>query len=353
MKRILLLFILLAKIVDLSAQYRKEPYLLCTSNHETMKVVFQTYQPNVYLVSYGLTTRYEIGSAQISQLKQGKHENVFEYTFKYLKPNSKYYYRISNKNVNNEYVSSFQSGKKTSDGKVYFLVSGNSFSKGRQLDSLESSIDKFISINRKFNSILLHTGNMVRKGHKDKGWDLLFRNQKEKGYKKLPLIATFGEKEKNKQLFRKYLRYSYASKDDCYYALTCGNLRLVVLDQFTSIAEDSEQYSWLEKELASNPTFKKVILIHSISINSIRNKAPFISLFEKYSVKLVFCNKIIEGNSYFQQNSVHYFSSENSLGLKRKPEPRNTFLAVKYEGNNISIERLDTNLEVTESSSIQ
>jgi len=352
MKRILLLLIAISILGNLFAQYRKQPYLLYTNNYETMKVVFQTHQPQVYLVSYGLTEKYEIGSAQISQLKDGKNENVFQYTFKYLKPLAKYYFRISDKNGNNVYKSSFFSGKKMNDKKVYFLVTGNSFSKRNYTDSIETAIIKFVNKEKKFNSILLHTGNIVRKGTKENGWKRLFDNElNEKSEERsnlLPIIATIGSNETNKPLFRKYFRYAYTSKTNCFYSCIHGNLKFIVLDQFTGFEDDSEQLSWLKNELVSDQKFNKVVLIHSISAESNKDRTQLHALFEEYNVKLVFCNQTLQGETYKQVKNIHYFSSENKFELRRKSRVRNSFLAVKYEGNNVSVSRLDKNLKVIE-----
>ncbi len=169
----------------------------------------------------------------------------------------------------------------------------------------------------------------------------------------LPVVATIGSNDKNKQLLRKYLRYSYPSLNDCYFSLTYGNVKFLVLDYFASIEKDSEQHEWLEKELESDQALEKVILIHSISDESSEDRNQLNSLFEKHDVKLVFCNNLANGDSRKKLDGVQYFSSEGTQALKKRSMPRKTFLAVKYEGNNILVQRLDKNLEILESFNIQ
>jgi len=89
MKRTTAILALIIISISSFAQLTKQPYLIYLGNYSTMKVMFQAENPQVYIVSYGQTKKYEIGGAKISQQRKGEDENIFSYTFKYLKPNTK------------------------------------------------------------------------------------------------------------------------------------------------------------------------------------------------------------------------------------------------------------------------
>ncbi len=340
-------------------QLVKEPYLIYTGNNETMKIMFQAEKPQVYLVSYGQTQQYEIGSAQISQLKKGKNENVFAYTFKYLKPNTKYYYRVTDKHKQNEYTGYFYSAKKPSDKKVYFTVVGATLS-NQINEQLAKSITEFSEKEKKFRSIVLHTGNLVKIGNSEKSWSEVFFNRNDTNTRKLyantSIIATKGKNEqekclfsKNKQLFLKYFQYPYVSTNNAYFSVKQGYVKFIVLDQFADLETNSTQFNWLSKELESDFLFQKVILIHSIK--KLRNTA-LNTLLEKNNVKLVFTGDA-NGYAHYKMGNIHYFSTgngnflneKNNLTAILKTVKESSFISVKYEGSDISITVFDMNLK--------
>ena len=366
MKRILIFIAVSVISIGSFAQLIKEPYLIYTGNNETMKVMFQAEKPQVYIVSYGQTKEYEIGSAQISQQKKGKNENIFTYTFKFLKSNSKYYYRISDKHKNEIYTGYFNSGKQATDKKVYFSVIGNAFLNEWENDSVSKAFVKFKEKKSKFNSIVLHTGNLVKKGYSEESWNNDFFNKEDFNKRKLhgniPILSTLGSNEakkslfsENKLLFRKYFQYPFASNKDCYYTVKYGNVKFVVLDQFADLDKNSEQFQWLNKELKSDSVFRKIVLMHSFGKH--KNAASIFSLnslFEMNKVKLVFTGNA-NGYSHIKIGDTHYFSTGGKSFAKSKKYreietikllEENSFITVKYEGDNISIVVFNSNLEI-------
>ncbi|HAF30550.1 MAG TPA: hypothetical protein DCG75_16020 [Bacteroidales bacterium] len=366
MKRILTFIIASCISIASLAQLTKEPYLIYTGNFETMKVMFQAKEPQVYIVSYGFTENYEIGSAQVSQLNKGKNENIFAYTFNFLKPNTKYNYRITDKHKLESYSGHFLTGKQTSDKKVYFLVKGSDFSDGNTNDSLYKALINFKNQEARYSSIILHTGNLVRKGSCEKSWNNDFflnnnRNVREL-YANTALLSTMGYNDakkslfsENKKLYRKYLYYPYESKKDCYYSAKFGNVKFIVLDQFADLNENSEQFNWLTKELESDSLFRKIVLMHSLigRDNSKINELLF-SLFETNNVKAVFTGNV-EGYAHLKIGKIHCFSvggksftnKKSNLEIETiKSVQESSFIAVKFEGDDLSISVFNADMEV-------
>lgn len=349
------------------AQLTKEPYLIYTGNYSTMKVMFQAEKPQIYIVSYGQTKEYEIGGAKISQQRKGEDENIFSYTFKYLKPNTKYYYKVSDKHHNNEYSSYFYSAKEPTDKKVYFTVVGNtSLNKTEGINGgVSKAILDFNNKAKKNYPFILHTGNFVEKGNSEKKWYSVLNNEDNKNVKKLlanlPIFVTKGKNEakkwllsKDKQLFRKYLKYKYLS-NSCYYTFKYGHVKFIVLDQFADFSLDSEQFNWLRKELKNDKSNPKVILMHSaLSKNKSIDVFELNALFTKNNVKVVFTSDA-KGYLHSKIENVHYFSlgrkdvpttKQNKKINKIKSINGNFFITVKYEGSNISISVLNTDLQI-------
>lgn len=355
------------------AQFTKEPYLIYTGNFETMKIMFQTKEPQVFIVSYGHTENYEIGSAQISQFNKGKNENIFSYTFNFLKPNTKYYYRITDKHKQVNYTGHFFSGKHPTDKKVYFLVIGSAISDKNTTDELYKALIKFKNKEDKYSSLILHTGNLVKKGQYEKSWNNdLFENDNRSVrdiYANTVLLSTIGFKDvkgrlfsENKGLYRKYLRYPYDSKKDCYYAVKFGNVKFIVLDQFADLNENSEQLNWLNHELESDSLFRKIVLMHTLvlSNDSKINKSLY-TLFEKNNVKALFTGNA-DGYSHIQIGNIHCFSTGEKNFSYSKQNPaietlklvkEHSIIAVSYEGEHLSITVFNADLEIIDTYSIE
>ncbi len=344
MKTLFIWALTIITFVNLHAQFKKQPYLLYTNRYQNMKVVFQTYKPGVYIVSYGLSEQYEIGAAQISQLKKGENENIFQYTFKYLQPNSKYFFRITDKSSKVSFYGNFKSAPKNNNDELSFLVTGNTFLNKK----ISKSTYQFIENKEQFNTFLLHTGNMVNNSESEKGWQKIF-SKKSKEKLKLPVIASIGRKETNKALFKKYFRYNYPSVENCYYSCYYGKIKFIVLDKSAELIENSKQYKWLQKELSSDYGFERIVLINSLSSSNKASLSELNQFLESMKVRIVFCNEMVQGASYKQIGRVHYFTTEYYSKAKNKPNPEPTFLAVKYLGQDIFIDRINQKLKVIES----
>ncbi|MBN1252312.1 MAG: hypothetical protein JXR51_01445 [Bacteroidales bacterium] len=335
------------------AQIVKIPYLIYTGNPETMKIMFQTESPQIYNISYGFTEEYEIGVAKISQQKKGENENIFEYNFKYLKPNSKYFYKISNKTE--EYKGYFYSAKEKKDRKVYFLVSGNNFSTNNK-ESAKTSVKKFIVENPKYNSVFLHTGNILKDENNEKCWNKLLSkkgNLLDKNiFSNIPIILAKSEKKTSKpDLFRKYLKYNFTSENTDYYTINYGFIKFIVLDNSVDLNQNSVQYKWLKNELTADFITPKIILINSLkkTKKSEINLDSLNLLFEKNNVKLVLSQNT---DTNFNKNlgNVHYLSTKNlNLNNKKRTELKNKgnfFFAISYEGSEINIKILSYTLDL-------
>jgi len=367
MRKAITLFTFFVIYITSFAQLTKAPYLIYTGNLETMKVMFQAEKPQVYFVYYGQTKEYEIGGAKISQQKKGKNENIFTYTFKYLKPNTKYYYKVSDKHHKEQYFGSFYSAKAPTDKKVYFSVVGNtSLNKTKGInDSLFKAILNFNKKAKKSSFLTLHTGNFIKKGNSEKSWySVLFKNKSVCTFlANMPIILTKGVDEakkctfaKDKKLFRKYFKYKYHSDNACYYSFKYGHIKFIVLDQFVDFSLGSEQFKWLKKELKTDISNPKVILMHSIfttkkSISVFDKLNP---LFEKHNVKIVFTS---DANGYLHSKigKLNYFSlGRKDFSTKKqnnkiqiiKSLKGDFFINVKYESVNIIITILDKNLKI-------
>ena len=360
MKKITIFITFTIITISSFAQLTKKPYLIFTNDIKTMKVVFQAKKPQVYIVNYGQTKEYEIGGAKVSQQKKGKNENIFSYTFKYLKPNTKYYYKITDKHHKEQYFGSFYSAKQESDKKVYFSVMGNN----NGINDLSKAIFNFNKTAKKPSAFVLHTGNFIKKGNNEKCWQNTLSNNNTVNslLANIPIILTKGKNEakkclfaKDKQLFKKYLQYKYQSEKGSYYTFMQGNITFIVLDQSSDLSLNSEQYNWLKNNLTSNKKTPKVILMHTFLTQNKSANTKLNELFEKNNVKIVFTSDA-KGYLHSKIGNVNYFSLGKKNNLKQKNEKikiiksleGNYFINVKYETNNVLISVLNLNLNVVD-----
>jgi len=359
MKKIAIFIILTIITISSFAQLTKKPYLIFTDDAKTMKVVFQAEKPQIYIVNYGQTKKYEIGGAKISQQKKGKNENIFSYTFKYLKPNTKYYYKITDKHHKHQYFGSFYSAKKKSDKKVYFSVLG---ANDGGINDLAEAILNFNKSAKKTSAFILHTGNFVKNGSKEKYWqnNLSNNNTVNSLLANIPVVLTKGKNEakkcllsKDKQLFKKYLQYKYQSEKGSYYTFNQGYVKFIVLDVFSDLSSNSEQYNWLKNNLTLDKTTPKVILMHTILTKNKSINTKLNELFEKNNVKIIFTSDA-KGYLHSKIGNVNYFSlgikniltQKNEKVKKIKLLEGNYFINAKFEANNIYISTLNSKLKV-------
>ncbi len=345
MKLNILLSALLSLIIlhTTNAQFVKTPYLILNKDISRTDILFQTDEPQVIIIKYGLTKDYEIASAQISQQKQGKNENIFKYTFKYLKPGKKYYYKITDKKHKTLWEANFTAQRSENDSKIFFTVINNNANNLKIREIVSKQISENAKREPKYQSFILHTGNIAPKGNNEKSIQKYYYNPESKHFMRLqseiPIMRTRGNADmKGKPIFKtqenlmfKYFPYDFEEKGKTYYHFNYGIVSVIVLDQFAGYTPSSKQYQWVKKVLTENKDKQNFVLVNSTFSDKKKTK-KYNSEFAKYMAPL-----------FDEFEKVIVFSESSNSELKTTGKTgyfyltNDTYISVKSLGEKVII----------------
>ncbi|HMO38281.1 MAG TPA: metallophosphoesterase [Saprospiraceae bacterium] len=109
-------------------------------------------------------------------------------------------------------------------------------------------------------NFVIHVGDLVDQGLKKTDWTEHFFPFGHPLMSRVPVYPVLGNHENDSPL---YYQYIVAPQPEYYYTFTYGNAQFFMLDSNRDLDDDSEQYKWLEWELAkSNATWKIVAHHH-------------------------------------------------------------------------------------------
>ncbi len=107
----------------------------------------------------------------------------------------------------------------------------------------------------------LHTGDLVGNGKNRASWPLEFFARAEDMLARLPVIPVIGNHENNSS---NYFEYFDLPGNERWFSYDKGPVHIIHLDShFSSMLPDSEQYNWLQKDLAQSQAAWKVVIAHS------------------------------------------------------------------------------------------
>lgn len=139
---------------------------------------------------------------------------------------------------------------------------------------------------------VLHTGDLVARGHSAGDWATFFEIEREL-MARAPLFPTPGNHEGNSPL---YFDLFHLPGNERWYAFDYGPARFVCLqvDGIADFRPGSEQYAWLRDTLATNTQPWLFVAFHVPPYSSARNglenevRQALVPLFERYGVDMVF-----------------------------------------------------------------
>jgi len=149
-------------------------------------------------------------------------------------------------------------------------------------------------------NFLLHPGDLVVTGSVKEQWVSQFFSSMKPLLERVPLFPVLGNHEGDAKLY-----YDYMSLPDpeYYYTFRYGNAQFFMLDSNRMVGPGSEQYEFLERELAASDAEWKVVCCHHPSYSSDENDygntwygpstrgdlriRRLIPLFDKYGVDIV------------------------------------------------------------------
>ncbi len=175
--------------------------------------------------------------------------------------------------------------------------------------------------------LVIQTGDLVNNATEDSQWKT-YDSITGEMRKKLPVYPVRGNHDVGAGYLKRFTSPT-TSGNRLYYSFDRGECHFIGLDTCTSVAKDSEQYDWLEKDLEKASTKAKHIFVsfhvppygigwHGSDLGVRSSLCP---LFIKYGVRSVFNG---HDHNYYRtlRNGVTYVTSGGGGATPFPPDPR-------------------------------
>jgi acid phosphatase type 7 len=341
------------------------PYLQ-SPTHTSMTVMWETQLPGTSVVEYGPT------SSQLKKVEANANATMHEVVLNDLPPESKFIYRVSTTDATGTTLTSqtyqFMTSVKA-DSPFTFGVVGDTQANPRVTGRIAEQIYK------RRPHLVLHCGDVVDSGPDKRQWVQELFGPCVELFSRVPVMPTIGNHERNHAFYYKYFSLP---KPEYYHKFTYGNAEFFSLDSNKPLGPDSEQYKWLDAELAKSKATWKIAYHHHPAYSSDENdygdtrKGPstmgdlnarkLVELYEKHKVDVVFNGHIhlyerswpIKAGKVDRKNGVVHVTSGGGGGNLEDFSPLpNWFKAmvrvdfhycyVAINGNNFDLKAFDQN----------
>ncbi|MFH1632459.1 MAG: metallophosphoesterase family protein [Chloroflexota bacterium] len=257
------------------------PYLQSVTS-DSIIVAWETEHSSRGEVVYGETEAY--GSSVTDPAVSTSHA----ITLTNLSPYTIYHYRVEEDGVPLGADAAFRTSAGPDQTKFTFVAFGDTRT---QHKIHQEVVDSIVGLEPDF---ALHTGDLVYLGSLFPYWKTFFEIEGEL-MARVPLFPTLGNHEVNNQ---HYFDFFYLPGNERWYTFDYGNARFICLqvDGIVDFGPQSEQYAWLERELAANTQPWLFVYFHIPPYTSSREepdieldvRQALTPLFEQYGVDVVF-----------------------------------------------------------------
>ena len=246
------------------ASFLVKPYLQFGTKN-SMAVLWETASP--------ATTRVEYGESRLGDMEPNLSQSVeldgrrtmHEVVLEALQPETKYFWRVVSELDTGERLVSSPSTFRTSvkDSTAFsFLLYGDSQSNPVVWGKVAE-----LGWKERPNFAVL-AGDLVDRGGNLDDWLVEFFPPANVLMRRVPVYTVLGNHEDNHE---NYYKYMHNPAPEYYYTFTYGNAQLFMIDTNRSVEEGSEQYEWLETELAKSTATWKIAIHHHPPYSSEEN----------------------------------------------------------------------------------
>jgi predicted phosphodiesterase len=316
-------------------------------------IVWDTLEPNIGRVEYGLTREF----GQVVEENEAALHHEVQLTE--LKPYTDYFYRIEKGRV-----AQFRTAADSDLTDFRFVVYGDT----RGGDGVHRAIIKrVVAIAPDF---VLHTGDLVESGLYTSEWNNFFKIEAPL-LRIAPFYPTLGNHEDYdpNRNSNHYLDIFHLPGNELWYAFDYGNARFISLKvdgyPLNNFLPDDEQMLWLENQLEDNKAPWLIVFFHmgvftsrSEDFVELGMRERLIPLFEEYDVDAVFMG---HHHSYERilENGITYIVTGGggaSLYELNEPEPGSQvavsahhFVSIEIMGNQLFGSAIDRRGRVIDS----
>jgi hypothetical protein len=241
----------------------KEPYLLYPGDATRMTLLWQLSATDSTVVAWGPDTSCAQGRA-VTRESGDAHQHAW--TFTGLAPATRTYWRVTC--AGERHAGSFLSAPAPDATRLGFVAYGDARSRPADHDTVAARIRSAIAADPALGTFALFVGDLVDRGTLEPVWADDFFSPGLRDIRALmatvPLQACMGNHETDGggpvSLFPKYFPHPFVGGR--YYSFDYGPAHVAVLDQYVPYDAASEQYRWLERDLAGTERPWRFVLLH-------------------------------------------------------------------------------------------
>lgn len=355
---VLFLFILAGTPKACNAQFKGEitkdvekgafkvaPYLQFGTKN-SMVIMWETHEPTTSTVLYG---KARLGdktpNLELTKLDESL-KTMHELVLTGLEPETKYMWKVKSTTENGEVIESEHSTFSTSvnDDTAYgFILYGDSQSNPKVWGQVAT-----LGWLQRPNFGLL-AGDLVDRGGQNDDWLEEFFPPAHIFMNRYPIYSVIGNHEDDDP---NYYKYMHNPAPEYYYTFTYGNAQYFMIDTNRDVSEGSEQYDWLEWELAKSTATWKFVVHHHPPYSSEENDhgdswtglstkgteaRNLVPLYEMYGVDFCFFGHVhmyertwpIFQGAVNQENGVVYINSGGAGGGLENFDPVRSWFTKK------------------------
>ncbi len=269
MKKILksscLLLVFILCTTPALAEIVKGPYLLFEGNNTSMAILWQADRDETHTLSWGTDKSYSMGHASIGAYGSTSQViYVVKYVITELQPDTKYFYNIDDGKGGS---GSFRTAPATSAKNVQLFAYGDTRTYPEVQEKIVARMRKAYINDPSFQSICLHSGDWVESDEEENWTNQWFVNNNTEMYafqSEVPIVGARGNHEthgQGGQIYKKYFPEPYQGKG-FYWSFDYGPAHVAVIDQYIPFDKCSEQYAWLDGDLAKTDKKWKIVVLH-------------------------------------------------------------------------------------------
>jgi hypothetical protein len=281
----------------------KGPWLIYPGDPSRMDILWQDDAGSVDTVRWGADSTVSDGADTATAVAPAFLQ---QYHVGNLVPHRRYWYRVSA--GTGVYSGSFVTASPPGTKDLSFIVYGDTRTNASIHNAIADSICSFFRRDGAYQSVVLFVGDFVSDGSQESYWTGEMFNRAYTGIgsmlANLPFMTCRGNHEKNGILFDRYFPYPYVLPH--YWSFNDGPVHVTVLDQYIAFDSSSEQYRWLEQDLAMSTSHWNLVLLHEPGWSAGGGHAnnqivqfQLEPLFEKYRVAVVFA-----GHNHYYARAV-------------------------------------------------
>ena len=219
-----------------------------------MTILWQTDKPTTSRLEYG---QFSLKDRKSVSVETTDPSSLFHHTLTGLEAGKLYNYRVLSGKQTAE--GSFRTAPDKASSNICFLAYGDTRNNPKMVALTSDSVMKLIKEKPAYQTFILHVGDFVGNGDKEKEWNEQFFKKNDM-LRYIPLIGARGNHEHSCALYNKLWPFPYIAKD--YWSFDYGPVHITVLDQYALGDDMKKQEEWLTKDIKENTSKWKFILMH-------------------------------------------------------------------------------------------